>query len=179
MGLLLQLAYDSNRVLVPPLTVTLNEENAGRTLSTEKYLWRTFPVARWAHPKAETTSTVAMGGLPRDERLKVGEPGFVHHAAEHLKFSFPSQSRPEATRLVGELTETLFLDLRKLPSLREFTHGLTRPPYSSERIISIEGVVEVAKREGWALREEFGEVPMCQRGERMEKTGTCSQLCPL
>ncbi|GAA5966602.1 hypothetical protein JCM10213_005476, partial [Rhodosporidiobolus nylandii] len=127
MGLLLQIAHDSGRTFIPPLTATVFEENAGRTRSTEKYVFyvfRVFPISRWAHPKASTLSTVALGRLPR-EGLVVREPGFVHHALDYLKGSFPD--RLEATRLVKELQEPLTLDVREMVSLEEMVHGLTRP----------------------------------------------------
>ncbi|GAA6023998.1 hypothetical protein JCM10207_006850 [Rhodosporidiobolus poonsookiae] len=175
MGLLLQIAHDSSRVFVPPLAVTVLEDNAGRTRSTERYVFRVFPVARWAHPTAPTTTGVAQGTLPR--AIKVREPGFVQHAAEHLRATFPD--RPEAAKLVTELTETLFLDVRELTSLKDMVHGLTRPFWSTERIVSLEGVEDVMSKEGWELRSEFEQPPMCKRGEEREEKGTCTQMCPL
>ncbi|GAA5917369.1 hypothetical protein JCM6882_006340 [Rhodosporidiobolus microsporus] len=175
LGLLLEIAHSSGRTLIPPLTVTVLEENGGRTRETERYVWRVVPISRWAHPTAPSTSTVALNNLPRD--IKVREPGFVQHAAEHLREMFPN--RPEATRLVNELTETLFLDVRELISLKDMIHGLTRPFWSTERIVSVEGVVEVMEKSGWELKSEFEEVAMCKRGEERAEKGTCTQLCPL
>ncbi|BGP17345.1 hypothetical protein JCM10213v2_005363 [Rhodosporidiobolus nylandii] len=179
MGLLLQIAHDSGRTFIPPLTATVFEENAGRTRSTEKYVFyvfRVFPISRWAHPKASTLSTVALGRLPR-EALVVREPGFVHHALDYLKGSFPD--RLEATRLVKELQEPLTLDVREMVSLEEMVHGLTRPFWSTERLVSVEGVEAVLGREGWELRPEFRDDAMCKSGEHKEAKGTCTQLCPL
>ncbi|GAA5848888.1 hypothetical protein JCM8547_006380 [Rhodosporidiobolus lusitaniae] len=175
MGLLLQLAYESGRTFVPPLTVNVLEENAGRTRETEKYVFRTFPISRWAHPTAPTTSTIALGDLPHD--MKVSEPGYVQHAEQHLKSQFPNQL--EASKLVKELEEPLVLDVRKLISLKDMVHGLTRPFWSTERIVVVEGVEDVMGKEGWELKSEFRTVAMCKSGEHKEKKGTCTQLCPL
>ncbi|GAA5832510.1 hypothetical protein JCM11251_001353 [Rhodosporidiobolus azoricus] len=174
-GLLLEIAHSSGRTFIPPLTVTLLEENGGRVREAERYIWRVVPVARWANPTAPSTSTVALGDLPRD--LKVHEPGFVQHAVEHLREMFPN--RPEATRLINELTETLFLDVRELVSLKDMIYGLTRPFWSTERIVSVEGVVEIMGKSGWELKSEFVDVAMCKRGEEKAAKGTCSQMCPL
>ncbi|GAA6040288.1 hypothetical protein JCM8097_009402 [Rhodosporidiobolus ruineniae] len=178
MGLLLQLAHASGRTLIPPLTVTVKEENAGRLRTAERYIFRTFPIARWAHMNAPGTSTVALGSLPRDaDKLKVAEPGFVQHAVAHLRSTFPS--RLEATKLVKELNEPLFLDVRELISLKDMVHGLTRPFWSTERIVSLEGLEGVMLKPGWELETQFEEVAMCKRGEEREEKGTCTQLCPL
>ncbi|GAA5955078.1 hypothetical protein JCM10213_003401, partial [Rhodosporidiobolus nylandii] len=103
MGLLLQIAHESGRTFIPPLTATVLEENAGRTRSTEKYVFYVFR-GSWSASLGSCTT---------------------RWTTSRLKGSFPD--RLEATRLVKELQEPLTLDVREMVSLEEMVHGLTRP----------------------------------------------------
>ncbi|GAA6008812.1 uncharacterized protein JCM10292_004679 [Rhodotorula paludigena] len=206
MSLLLQIAHDAGRVFVPPVTATIvpDEPNDDEG-DVERYIWRVFPVALWAHPSLAPPSASGVklppsgaGGTP-GHRVEVREPGYVQHAIAHLRQTHlsspaalsPSSSSPtakDALRLVTELEEPLVLDMRELETLGKLIAGLTKPFWSTERVVVIEGLEKYRGREGWDLRAEFEDLSMCRvrEGKAVEgdaaadgAAGTCEQLCPL
>ncbi|BGP41186.1 hypothetical protein JCM10449v2_005160 [Rhodotorula kratochvilovae] len=175
-SLLLQIAHDSGRVLVPPLTATVHESNAGRMREMEKYAWRIFPAPLWAHAHA-LTDAAPKGAKRPPAGVAVREPGFVRHAIAHLRMEHGDDR--EARALVKELEEPLVLDMRELGTLKALIHGLTRPFWSTERVVEIEGLEKYVGQRGWELRDEFDGLAMCRLGIERAESGSCAQLCPL
>ncbi|BGP25599.1 hypothetical protein Rt10032_c06g2984 [Rhodotorula toruloides] len=180
MSFLLQIAHDSGRTVVPPLTGTLlDKDDQGNSRKTEKYVWRLFPVSIWAHPSSVHASTLPQSVHLPPPSVKVREPSYVQHAADHLRSTFPDQR--ESTRLVAELTETLVLDVSdpEIKDLKDLVQRLTRPFWSTERIVALEGIERVAGKKGWKLESEFERVSMCKVGLESREKESCDQLCPL
>lgn len=180
MAFLLQIAQESGRTVVPPLTGTLiDKDDEGNAREMEKYVWRLFPVSIWAHPSSIHAFTLPQSVHLPPSNVKVREPSYVQHAADHLRSSFPDQR--ESTRLVAELTETLVLDVSdpEIRDLKDLVQRLTRPFWSTERIVMLEGIERVAGKKGWELKGEFEQVSMCKVGLESREKESCDQLCPL
>ncbi|GAA6053401.1 hypothetical protein JCM3770_002305 [Rhodotorula araucariae] len=177
-SLLLQIAHDSGRVLVPPLTATVSRESdSGRPRESEKYLWRVFPAPLWAHPGVDPVNFAPLGAKRPPAGAAVRAPGFVRHTIAHLRAAHENDR--EAGALVKELKEPLVLDMRELGTLAALMHGLNRPFWSTERVVAIEGLEKYAGQKGWELRDEFDGLAMCRLGTSPAQSGSCSQLCPL
>lgn len=173
MGFLLQLAADTDRVFVPPLKGVLDsppsaEEGAGE--KKEKYIWRLFPLASWSH------------GTGPGQHVSIKEPSFVHHAVQYLQ-SFPN---PSAQRQIADLSETLYLDLGTVQNYQQAVRMMKRPFFSTTRVVFVEGIKGVMGKEGWGLRDEFGErmLGMCKGVEEEQvdldghgKDGKCVEIC--
>ncbi|GAA5961657.1 hypothetical protein JCM21900_004631 [Sporobolomyces salmonicolor] len=78
-GLLLQIAHDTGRAFVPPLTgFTLDEEGfvEGHPSATEHYAWRMFPLSRWTAPVGpdpDPASTHAISISRSDDKDENGD----------------------------------------------------------------------------------------------------------
>ncbi|KDE07727.1 hypothetical protein MVLG_02001 [Microbotryum lychnidis-dioicae p1A1 Lamole] len=170
MGLLLQAAHDSGRTFVPPLKGTIVSSSELATThqsplsTTERYIWRIFPTSYWAsHPSH----------VPGHQVL-LTEPHYVSHAIEHLG---RTHSSSEAGMMaLAELSEVLWLDFRTMGSYEEMTRVLTRPYFSTTRVVNVEFVEWVQGKEYWDLRDEFKEVEMCEMVE--EEGEGCRDICP-
>ncbi|SCZ95018.1 BZ3500_MvSof-1268-A1-R1_Chr11-3g03548 [Microbotryum saponariae] len=170
MGLLLQAAHDSGRTFVPPLKGTiLSSSNLATThqsqsSTTERYIWRIFPTSFWAnHPSH----------VPGHQVL-LTEPHYVSHAIEHLRQTH-SSSEAGMTAL-AEVSDVLWLDFRTMRSYEEMIRVLTRPCFSTTRVVNVEFVEWVQGKEYWGLRDEFKEVEMCEMVE--EEGEGCRDICP-
>lgn len=179
MSLLLQVAAETGRTFVPPLTATVVEaDNRERQM----YIWRVFPVPLWSHP---VTATIARLPdrikLPPSRGLDIREPAFVMHAANYLRATLPDAV--EANRLAGELTETLTLDLGdgELGSLSVLVERMKRPFWSTERIVALENFDAIRAKDSWKVKREYATVSMCNLAAKPAQEGgkTCEQLCPL
>ncbi|GAA5922535.1 hypothetical protein JCM1841_006191 [Sporobolomyces salmonicolor] len=221
-GLILQIAHDTGRAFVPPLTgFTLDEEGfvEGHPSATEHYAWRMFPLSRWGAPfdpdPASTNSISISDDEDEDENananaekdstsspwrrllarrgLRILEPGYVERAAALLDslsswLSSSSSSSPflraAARRLHRELTsEALAVDLREVPTLREFLLELTQPGWSTEKVVVLEEIDAVRGKAGWELREEFQGLGLCPNrdadADDDEGGSPCTQVCLL
>ncbi|GAA5871048.1 hypothetical protein JCM1840_007578 [Sporobolomyces johnsonii] len=192
-GLLLQIAHDTGRTFVPPLTgFTLDEEGfvEGQPSETERYTWRMFPLSRRAahldptspqwlsHDEndkmdEDPTSSSPWRRLLSRRGIRIVEPGYVDHAVALLdsllsssssSSSFPPLLRAGAIKLRRELTsEALSIDLREFATLHEFTRKLAQPFWSTEKVVILDEVDAVRGKEGWGLRDEFQGLGLCQR----------------
>lgn len=174
MGFLLQLAADTERVYVPPLKGVIETpregEEGAESEKKEKYIWRLFPLSSWSH------------GLGPGAHVSVKEPSFVHHAVQYLH----SFSNPSALRQIADLSETLYLDLGTVQNYQQAVRVMKRPFFSTTRVVFVEGIKGVMGKEGWALREEFGEgmMRMCKGVEEEQvdvdghgEDGKCVEIC--
>ncbi|GAA5992850.1 hypothetical protein JCM10908_001372 [Rhodotorula pacifica] len=179
MAILLQLAAETGRTFVPPLTATIVEAGGKER---QMYIWRVFPVALWAHPiMARIARLPDRVKLPPTGRIQVRESSFVIHAAEYLRATLPDAT--EANRLATELTETLTLDLGdgELTSLSVLVERMKRPFWSTERIVALENFAAVRGKDTWKVKAEYADVSMCNLDTKPASEGgkTCEQLCPL
>lgn len=179
MSLLLQVAAETGRTFVPPLTATVVE---AKGKERQMYIWRVFPVPLWSHP---VTATIARlpdrVKLPPTKGLDIREPAFVMHAADYLRATLPDAT--EASRLAAELTETLTLDLGdgELGSLNVLVERMKRPFWSTERIVALENFEAVRSKDTWKVKSDFADLSMCNLEAKPAQAGgkTCEQLCPL
>ncbi|GAA5855977.1 hypothetical protein JCM9279_001393 [Rhodotorula babjevae] len=178
MSLLLQIAHDSGRVLVPPLTGFVRKREHGRITESEKYVWRILPAPLWAHPNRAAATTALRGVKRPPAAVQVREPGFVQHAVEYLRAEHFGDHT--ARQLVSELEMPLVLDMREIDSLKALVTGLTQPFWSTERVVEIEQLEQFRGKKGWELRKEFEGVSMCRLEVEHDGEGSaCAQLCPL
>jgi len=177
-SLLLQIAHDSGRVLVPPLTGFVRKREHGRIAESEKYVWRILPAPLWAHPNRAAATTALRGVKRPPAAVQVREPGFVQHAVEYLRAEHVGDHT--ARQLVNELEMPLVLDMREIDSLRALVTGLTQPFWSTERVVEIEQLEQFRGKKGWELRKEFEGLSMCRlEVEHDDEGSACAQLCPL
>ncbi|KAK4050608.1 hypothetical protein OIV83_003334 [Microbotryomycetes sp. JL201] len=198
MTLLLQLAHDSNRALIPPLKATLvrtvlasNSSSINNSTNDafepvythdaiERYIWRLFPIAHWA---SKTTS--GPGSL-----VSIKEPAYASHLVSHLKDNYAGSRQIE--RQLHEVQDTLYLDLRKFKDYKAALRALTRPFLSTTKVVIVEGFDHVRRNEKWLaqdiIRDELNQVvETCKGLERdlsidrdndaRDKDGYCLPLC--
>ncbi|KAM0791702.1 hypothetical protein ACM66B_003974 [Microbotryomycetes sp. NB124-2] len=198
MALLLQLAHDSKRAFVPPLKGTLvqsvlvNQTAAADNVtddsiaqfeekSTERYIWRLFPIAHWS-----TKSTTGPGSL-----VSIKEPAYASHLVSHLKTNFASSRTVQ--RQLQEVQDTLYLDLTKFQDYKAAVRALTRPFLSTTRIVLVEGLDRVRGDDKWlgretVIRDEFRHVVETCKGldrdvrldednDARDEEGHCLPLC--
>lgn len=188
LGFLLQVAQDTNRGFVPPLNVTLVQsmdalgESRPVIKKQERYIWRMFPVASWAHQRSTDPSQSGPGSL-----VRVHEPAFVQHAVEHLRRQFGN--RVEAQRQVQDLSETLIMDLATVKDYDEALKALVRPYFSTTKVVVIDGITEFLARKqdkhGFRLRDDFKRLSLCRNvGDAAEldedghgPDGKCVPVC--
>ncbi|GAA5902044.1 hypothetical protein JCM8208_006671 [Rhodotorula glutinis] len=177
-SLLLQIAHDSGRVLVPPLTGFVRKREHGRITESEKYVWRILPAPLWAHPNRAAATGAHRGVMRPPAAVQVREPGFVQHAVEYLRVEHVGDNT--ARQLVNELEMPLVLDMREIDSLKALVTGLTQPFWSTERVVEIEQLEQFRGKRGWELRKEFEGLSMCRLDDEHDDEGSaCASLCPL
>ncbi|KAI5481222.1 hypothetical protein MNV49_005657 [Pseudohyphozyma bogoriensis] len=162
MGLLLQVSQDTHRSFVPPLEghIVTPQHHNRTSIILDRYIWRMFPVARWAHGGSHDLRST--GGGSKKLEIDVLEPLYIQHAHEHL----------DNIKQTDQVLETLYIDLSLQKSYKEFLHAVVRPFYSTARVITVENVASVIGKKGWELRAQFAGLEMCWEDSKGEATGS-------
>lgn len=181
LGLILQTARDTSRAFVPPLDGRIVTSGAlsTRSLSApalqERYIWRLFPLGRWAKGSARKYRTPA--GTHHLE-VDVLEPLYVQHALAHLDTVHRESEIAKAS--AKDLRDTLTIDPAHFGSYKEFLQTMIRPFYSTTRVVVFENVDAVRGQKGWSLRSEFQDIELCSGAGEEDahgKIGTCQIMC--
>jgi hypothetical protein len=184
LGFLLQVAHDSSRMVLPPLTIKFKDSNGPFSPNPnrpplERLIWNVFPIAQWAAQKLKwdeqnirSIGVKVKDSLESKMNVVILEPLFLPHTISKLQsylasspYTSPrSSSSPTAakrqrisptTLLKSLANDPLWIDVASQPSYAGLLRSLKGPLYSGNPLVTLEGVSSIKEKQGWEIRKEF------------------------